>query len=148
MADASIQLRELGARLKAAGARDIKLEMTRGLRAGAAPLIPLVHAAAIAQLPKAGGLNQQVAGQRVSVSVTTGKNAAVRLKTTAPDTKQTDSGYVRHPTFGRRGRGQWKTQSIPAAVGWWSKTLEDAAPKVHPAMEAVLKLIAIKVRGL
>jgi hypothetical protein len=148
VADASKQLQEIGARLKAAGARDIKLEMTRGLRAGAAPLVPLVRQAAIAQLPKSGGLNQQVAGQRVTVSVTTGRAAAVRLKTTAPDTKQTDSGYVRHPTFGRRGPGQWKTQQIPAAVGWWSKTLEDATPAVRPALEAVLKVIAIKVRGL
>jgi hypothetical protein len=147
--DGAKQLQQLGVRLKAAGARDIKLEMTRGLRAAAAPLVPLVKQAAVEQLPKGGGLNQQVAGQRVTVSVVAaGRNTGVRLKTTAPDTRQTDSGYVRHPVFGHKTDRKWVTQSIPAAVGWWTKTLENAAPTVRPAMEAVLKVIAIKVRGL
>ena len=148
MADASMQLRALGVRLKAAGARDIKLEMTRGLRLGAAPLIPIVRRAAIDQLPKAGGLNEQVASQKISVSVTTGaKTAGVRMKTTAKDTKQTDSGYVKHPVFGK-WRKDVPPQQIPAAVGWWSKTLERSAPTVQPALQAVLESIAMKVRGL
>lgn len=123
--DASSQLRAIAVKLKAAGDGDIRLAMTRGLRSGAAPLIPLVKASAMAKLPRAGGLNAQVAGQRVTVSVrTSAATAGVRLTTTAPDTAMTDAGYVRHPLpRNRRGKGQWITQQIPAAKGWWSGTL-------------------------
>ena len=121
-AEASAQLRLVAVKLKAAGAGGLRLQLMRGLKAGAAPLIPAVQSAARSQLPKGGGLNEQVADQKVTVSVRTGAaTAGVRLTTTAPDTSQTDSGYVRHPTFGHRDR--WVTQQIPDAVGWWSATL-------------------------
>ena len=146
--NASVQLHAIAVHLKEAGERDLRLALTRGLKTGAAPLIPLVNDAAIRQLPKTGGLNKQVASQRITVSVrTSAKTAGVRLTTKAPDTAQTDAGYVRHPTFGRRGKGQWKTQPIPAAKGWWSKTLRKAAPVVTPALLRVMRDIAREIQG-
>jgi hypothetical protein len=144
----SRELAALAARLKAAGARDLRLQLLRGLKEGAKPLIPAVQAAARDQLPKSGGLNEQVASQKVSVSVRTGaRTAGVRLTTTAPDTAQTDAGFVRHPVFGRRGKGQWRTQQIPAAVGWWSKTLANSAGEVTPELVKVMEEVAVKITG-
>lgn len=138
--DGTTQLRELGAKLKAAGASGIRLQLIRGLKEAAKPLPAAVKAVALADLPKTGGLNAQVAGQKITTSVRlSGTSAGVRLTTTAPDTRQTDNGYVRHPTFGHKGR--WVTQSIPEATGWWSGTLliksQEQAPKILAVMEAV-----------
>lgn len=149
VSNASAQLHAIAARLKAEGEGGIKLEMTRGLRAGAQPLIPALHAAAEQKLPKSGGLNLQVAGQRIRVSVlTSARNAGVRLVTTAPDTAMTDQGFVRHPTFGRRGKGDWKRQNIPQAAGWWTKTLESGSPAITPVLLGVMRKIAARVQGI
>lgn len=138
----------LAARLKVTGNRTLRLQMTRGLRAAAKPLIEDVKTAAREKLPRSGGLNEQVAGQKVSVSVRTGaRTAGVRLLTSAPDTAQTDAGFVRHPTFGRRGKGQWRRQEIPAAKGWWSDTLANDAPKVTAEMLAVMEAVAIEIQA-
>jgi hypothetical protein len=63
--NASLELRAIAARLRAAGDKGNLNALRKGLRAGAGPLIPAVRQAAIAKLPKTGGLNQQVAGQQV-----------------------------------------------------------------------------------
>lgn len=149
-ADASAQLHEIALRLKAASTgRELKLELARGIRASAQPLVWAVEASALEQLPHSGGLNRQVASQRVSVSVRTGaRTAGVRLLTTAPDTAMTDAGFVRHPTFGRRGKGEWRTQQIPHAVGWWSKTLQRRSPRVTPAVIRVMESVSAKIQGV
>jgi hypothetical protein len=147
-ANASAELAGIAARLKATGNRGLRLELLRGLKAGAKPLIPDVRAAALEKLPRAGGLNEQVAGQKISVSVRTGaRTASVRLTTTAPDTAQTDQGFVRHPTWGRRGKGDWRQQPIPHAAGWWSDTLARDAPKVTAALMRVLNETAAAING-
>jgi hypothetical protein len=147
----------------------LRRELMRGLKSGAAPLIPLVKEAAREKLPKGGGLNEQVASQKVRVAVRTGaRTAGVRLVTTAPDTSQTNAGFVRHPVFERsydmatgkrvgsgtsgshRPRGKnarWVRQEIPAAAGWWSETLARAAPVVTPELRAVMTLIADRIQG-
>lgn len=137
----SARLRAVSVRLKAAGDRGNRLALLRGLKSGAAPLVPLVGDAARAQLPKRGGLNERVAGEKVKVSVRLGaRTAGVRLTTTAPDTKLTNSGFVEHPVFGR-----WITglplQAIPKAAGWWTTTLQRHSPEVTPDLLAELKRI-------
>lgn len=143
----SEQLAALGKRLKQAGAAGMRTELLQGLRAGAAPMVPAVKRAAEAKLPKAGGLNKQVAGQKITVSVRlSGKNAGVRLATTAPDTKETNSGYVRHPSP-RNNRKKWRITKMPAAVGWWSDTLAEKGPSVTPELVAVMNRIARRIQG-
>ena len=144
----SEQLAALAKRIKAAAPTGLRVELLRWLKEGAKPLIPKVHDAAIAKLPRAGGLNEQVAGQKVTVQVRTGaKTAGVRLKTTAPDTKQTDEGWVRHPIYGRRGKGDWRTQQIPNAKGWWSDTLAKSAPEVTPELMAAMEAVSVQIQG-
>lgn len=141
----SAQLAEIAAQCRALGAGGIRLALLRGLKAGAKPLIPAVQEAARAQLPKSGGLNEQVAGQKVTVQVRTGaRTAAVRLVTTAPDTKQTDEGYVRHPVFNKLnadGKRIFRRQEIPDATGWWSQTMADHTPEVTAELYKVLEEI-------
>jgi hypothetical protein len=145
----SAQLAALSARLKVTGDRTLRLELLRGLKSGSTPLVKKVADAARSQLPHGGGLNEQVAGQKVKVQVRTGaRTAGVRMTTTAPDTSMTDKGFVRHPTFGRRtGKGSWVTQQIPAAKGWWSQTLADSAPDVQPELLAAMERVALVIQG-
>jgi hypothetical protein len=140
----SAELAALGQRLKRAGGPGgLRPALIGGLRSAAAPLVPAVKDAARSQLPKSGGLNEQVAGQDVKVTVRlTGKAAGVRLTTTAPDTKQTDSGYVRHPVFGKK---PWVRQEIPAAKGWWSGTLARKGPAVTAELKAVQAAITVEI---
>ena len=142
----SAQLAGLAARLKATGDKGLRVELLRGLKEGAKPLVEKVAEAARAQLPKKGGLNEQVAGQKVKVQVRTGaRTAGVRLTTSAPDTSQTDKGFVRHPVFGSRKK--WVTQQIPAAKGWWSQTLADGGSDVQPELMAAMERVAAAIQG-
>jgi hypothetical protein len=148
MPNASAELAGIAARLKAEGARGLRLQLLRGLKAAAAPLIDDVHEAARRQLPKSGGLNERVAAQKVKVSIRTGARiAGVRLTTSQLDTKETDQGYVRHPTFGRRGPADWKQTDAPAARGWWSETLAHAAPKATPELLKVMTEVSAEIMG-
>ena len=142
----SEQLAALAARLKIAGEKGLRTQLLRGLKSGADPLVKKVAEAARSQLPHGGGLNEQVAGQKVKVQVRTGaRTAGVRLTTTAPDTEMTDKGFVRHPVYGNRKK--WVTQQIPAAKGWWSKTLEDGAPDVQPELASAMERVALEIQA-
>jgi len=139
------QLAALGARLKAAGDGGMRLKLIRGIKVGADPLVGAVYYAAQNQLPKRGGLNRQVSKQKVTVSVRLGaRTAGVRLSTKRPDTRQTNSGYVRHPVFGRGST--WVKQEIPAAKGWWSDTLERESPRVTGDVLAVMEEVSREIQ--
>jgi len=138
------QLAALGVRLKTAGDGGLRIKLLRGIKAGADPLVGAVYYAALNQLPKRNGLNVQVAKQKVTVTVRTStRTAGVRLSTTRPDTRQTDSGYVRHPVF---GRGTWVKQEIPAAKGWWSETLKRESPKITGDVLAVMEEVSLELQ--
>jgi hypothetical protein len=142
----SEQLAALGVRLKVAGDKTLRVGMLRGLKAATEPLKVAVKAAAMEKLPKRGGLNAQVAGQKITTQVRTGaRTAGVRLTTTTPDTLQTDTGYVRHKVFGNRKR--WVRQEIPNASGWWSETLKDAAPEVTAELVGVMEAVSVQIQG-
>src|SRR5690348_18403526 len=99
VANASAQLRAQAARLRVAGARDVRLTMTRQLRAAAQDAIPALQGSARESLPKAGGLNEYVAAQKPKVTVrTTGRSAGVTIKSQVRG-NYTDQGEWRHPVF-------------------------------------------------
>jgi hypothetical protein len=142
----SERLAALAVRLKATGEKGLRTQLLRGLKSGADPLVKKVIEAAVAKLPHGGGLNEQVAGQKVKVQVRTGaRTAGVRLTTTAPDTAMTDSGFVRHPVYGNRKK--WITQQIPAAKGWWSQTLADGGSEVTPELLKVMEETAAAIQA-
>lgn len=141
--NATTELPLLAARLKAAGAGGIKLQMVRALRAAAKPVVDDLKVAAAADLPKRGGLNMKVAGQPIKVSVrTTGASAGVSVR--AQYTK-TNKGSWRHPVFGNTN--VWVTQTYGPAKGWFDKTAEKGAPAAQVEMAAVLELVAIGVNA-
>ncbi len=140
--DGSVELAALSARLKAAGAGGIKLQMVRALKAAGKPVVDDLKVAAAADLPKRGGLAARVAGQPITVSVrTTGATAGVSIR--AKYTR-TNSGTWRHPVF---GSGIWVTQSYAPAKGWFDKTAEKDTPAARAEMLAVLEMVAIGVNG-
>lgn len=137
------ELAALTRRLKAAGNGGLKRDMLRGLRQGAKPLIAAAHESALENLPRRGGLAQQVADTKFAVRTrTAGGNPGVRI--VGPSTrhlKDMDRGRLRHPVFGHQDR--WVTQQIKP--GWWTAALSARAPEVRQALLNVLAETARKL---
>lgn len=137
---ASERLAAIARELRAAGEREIRLGLNRGLRAAAQPIRDEVRAAALRQLPKRGGLARAQASS-VRVQILTGsRTAGIRLRDTRRSSFQTDEGYVRHPVFG--DREDWRREELPQAAGWWTKTLQGAdTARVIPLVNAELNRV-------
>lgn len=103
-----------------------------------------IRARAMATLPESGGLNVWVSKTRITVQVrATGRRAGITLKGSRKsakdksDLKRLDQGRVRHPSWGRRGKGQWHVQSVtpgfftdPATeVDQWIRMVEAAVDR-------------------
>jgi hypothetical protein len=90
-----------------------------------------VRAAAVEQLPRAGGLGVWVAKTRITANLRVTARA-VRLTVKGSrrkdkklsDIRRIDAGTVRHPTFGRRtGAYDWHNQAVPE--GFFTKTISE-----------------------
>lgn len=100
--------------------------MSKALRKRLREPVPAVRRAirrrALATMPRRGGLNRWVAATRITAKVSfTGRGAGVTLRGSRANTsgkadlrRLDDSGRIRHPSWGRRGPGQWHTQTVPA----------------------------------
>jgi hypothetical protein len=144
------QLRELGLKLKAAGDGGLRRELLAGIRLGAAPLVGDVRAAALERLPHRGGLAAFVASSPIAVRTRLTGVVGVRIVNTRSGARKggttdfgTDRGHVRHPTFGRKGKGSWVGQDVPP--GWFSKTLEEKSPETTPLVLAAMNRTAAAV---
>lgn len=98
-----------------------------------------IKAVAVATLPETGGLGDWVAGTRITAQVTLkGRDAGVRMrggrnsKGSRSDIRAIDRGRVRHPSWGRRGRGEWHTQDV--VPGFFTDTAAQA-PEWDAAIE-------------
>lgn len=105
----------------------------------------LIKARALATLPRGGGLNVWVSKTRITVQIKlSGRAAGVRLKGGRnskgggrTDTRAIDSGRVRAPSWGHRGKGAWHNQSVESgfftkptvATGPWRDSCVRAADK-------------------
>lgn len=122
------------------------VEFQGGLRAAVKPAIPKFRAQARSQIRGRGGIGEYVASQRISVRTRmTARSTDVRVVTTTPATRQTNRGWVRHPTFNRRGKGQWKSNLLPGAAGWWDDTADAEAPAVTAALVRVMDSVAAQI---
>lgn len=117
-------------------------EVTKAVRAELRAPVPIVRTrikmAARTQLPRAGGLGDWVAGTQIAAKVEFsakvvkvrmrgGRNSLANLRGTGgarSDIRAIDRGRVRHPFWGRRYRGQWRTQNV--TPGFFSKTAEES----------------------
>jgi hypothetical protein len=117
--------------LKDAGETGLRRELHAAMRQAAKPLLPKVKDAARASLPKRGGLNARIAKAPLRTQVRTGaKTAGVRIVGTKVDPR-INTGRVYHPVFGRK---PGVVQQVPAAAGYFDKTLSEGGPAVRAVL--------------
>ena len=139
------QFLRLSKALKQAGRTELRKELTKGLRDGARPLIPLARAAARQQIPHRGGLADLVAREPMRVQVRTGaKTAGVRIVVgnRRGAARATNAGLLRHPVF---GTAVCVSQRVTESAGWFDETLTRNAPIVRPELERALQRVADRV---
>lgn len=119
-------------------------EVRADMRRAAKPLGDKVIREGAAEMPKRGGLSRELAKAKMSQSNTTsGRNPGVSmLFRTKPshDLKSIDGGTVRHPNWGRRGKGQWSETKV--TPGAYSRPFEAGAPEVAHEIVSGLTRIA------
>lgn len=143
----SRDLARLGARLKAAGERDLRLQLLRRLRAAGKELIPPIERSAREVLPKTGGLAERVASQKLAVRTSfAASGARVRLIDQGmQELSDIDKGRVRHPVYGNRS--VWKQQEVEP--GFFTKPVEEGAPVVRENIRQAMEDISRQItRGI
>lgn len=139
------QLRVMARRIRQVGdPRQVRKDLTKGLKDGAKPAADRVKAAAMALPARPGrgtGLRRRMAAA-TSVQVRTGgRDPAVavrisraRMGAQAALPKVTNEGHWRHPVFGNRGR--WVVQR--SQPGWFDNAARSGAPAVRTELQKVL----------
>jgi hypothetical protein len=131
-------------------------EVLKALRARIRKPVPeirkAIKARALDTLPGRGGLNVWVAAIRIGTTIKlSGRAAGVRLRggrnSTGgrSDVKRIDRGRVRAPSWGRRTRGSWHTQTVPA--GFFTKPAADVGPWRAECVAAVDEALEVIRRG-
>lgn len=127
-------------------------ELRRNIRRPVPAVRKAIRARALDTLPSGGGLNAWAAGIRITVVVrTSGRAAGVKLKGGRnsqggrSDIRALDRGRVRHPSWGRRFRGQWHNQIVPA--GFVTKPATESSEWRQACVDAVDQAVAVIGRG-
>lgn len=125
---------------------DDRREVVKALKKQVRQPLPLVRkeirANARAWMPHRGGLDRWVAsisilatfkftGRQAGISVKGGRNS----KGGRSDIKRIDAGRVRAPSWGRRGAGQWHTQSV--TPGFFTDVFEPGGEAIDAFEQAV-----------
>lgn len=128
------QLTVLAKKLRAAGDRNLRRELLRGLRAAGKPMGARARANAM-RLPHRGGLAQLVASSRITVQTRLTGNVRVRIVARNESAIiNADKGKIRHPVH---GTDVWVTQKVQP--GWWT----DAARKTdRPVAREMARAVA------
>lgn len=108
----------------------------RGIRAAAKPVRQAIKRRARQTMPTAGGLNVWVSRISIRAAVKlSGRSASIKLvggrnsQGGRSDIRAIDAGRVRAPSWGRKGVGNWHTQSVPP--GFFRETAAN-----HPSWRA------------
>lgn len=135
--------------------RGLDAEVIKELRAELRKPVPVVRnrikMTARTTLPRSGGLGDWVAGTKITAAVTlAGRAAGIRLRggrrstRAQSDIRAIDRGRVRHPSWGRRGRGQWHTQMV--TPGFFTRTAAES-PEWDTAIRAAVDRATGSVHG-
>ncbi len=99
--------------------KEVVKELRKEIRKPVPKVRKAIKARALDTLPAGGGLNVWVSKTRITAQIKlSGSAAGVRLRGARKsakgksDVSAIDRGRVRHPSWGRRGRGQWHTQLV------------------------------------
>lgn len=125
--------------LKAAGQKELRKELHKGIRDAKKPVISDVRAAALSSLPKGGGLNAHVAKTNARIRVKTGRDPGVDVVWGRRQPGYMD-GTVRHPVF---DTGRWVSQHVDG--DWFDGTVEAAGPTVRPEIDKAIEAICDKI---
>jgi hypothetical protein len=130
--------------------KDILKEVRRTIRGPLPGTRKAIKTSAMRNLPSGNGLNAWVAALRITAKITlTASRVAVNIKGgrnssgARSDIKAIDRGRVRHPSWGRRGAGQWHNQTV--VPGFFTETVEGRRGEF---VEAVDKGASIVVERL
>jgi len=130
-------LQRLARDLKEIGDKELRKELYKGINRSTKPMKAKVKNAALADMPKAGGLNKFVASARLSTTTRGGgRNPGVTIKgrKSGHDLRAIDRGKLRHPVFG--DREVWVNQKVKP--GFFTKTLAAEAPTVRKELIGVI----------
>ncbi len=120
-------------------------ELLRGLQRATKDIRADMKRSAYDNLPREGGLNEEVAGSRFSTQTRrTGRDPGVRIAVLGKrirDMRSLDAGRLRHPVYGNRD--VWVNQSIPPGV--FSIPFEQAAPAVRREVVRVMDDVAAQI---
>lgn len=135
---------------------DQRRVIVQRLRRQLAKPVPKVRAQiqqhAVSILPHRGGLGAWVADAVISATVryTSGRSAGIRLKGSRKSAKnksdltRIDAGRVRAPSWGKRTKASWHTQSVPS--GWFSDPVRES-PEWRGAVEDAVDSALDEIRG-
>ena len=137
---------------KTTDSKAVLKEVRRTIRGPLPATRRAIKSSALRTLPSSNGLAAWVAAtkvtakitltaSRVAVNIRGGRNSAGSKKRS--DINAIDRGRVRHPSWGRRGPGQWHNQTV--VPGFFTKTVEERRPEF---VEAVDKGASIVVERL
>lgn len=135
---------------------EAKKEVIRQLRTEFRKPVPVVRSAikqrALDTLPKSGGLNVWVSRTRITAQIRiSGSRASVRLRGGrrsvggTSDINRIDKGRTRHPSWGRRGAGQWHAQAVEP--GFFTKPNEETDAWREAILSAVDNALDLIRRG-
>lgn len=104
------------------GRKVVVKELRKELRKPVPEVRKAIRRRALVIMPQRGGLNVYVSQTKITAQVKlSGRAAGVRLKGSRnnstdkkSDMRRIDQGKIRHPSWGRRGAGQWHTQTVSA----------------------------------
>jgi hypothetical protein len=135
------QLSQLARDLRAAGEKDLRRELLRGIQRAGKPLKAAARTAALTELPSRGGLAERVAGSRWAVKTrTAGRGVGVRVTGAGDlDLRSLNRGRLRHPLYGKRGH--WFDQPVPP--GWFDDAMQVAADE-HVRDEILAAITAVR----
>jgi len=136
-------LHDLQQKLKALDAKALRRELNKALRDASAPLIRQARDAAREELPRAGGLNERIAGAPMRVSVTSGKSPGIKIVVKGVDARAANRGVIRHPVYKQDDRPTvWVTQRIKP--DWFTDRMRRKAPDVRPRLVEAMDEVAKK----
>ena len=127
----AVSLLEFAAELRSFDERRVVVKrLATDLRKLLPPATKAVKQRARDILPSGGGLNEWVAAARVTLRIkASGRTVRAIVKGTRNSAKgqsdldAIDRGRARHPSWGRRGVGQWHNESVPS--GWFTDALSE-----------------------
>lgn len=131
-------------------------EVLRALRRRLREPLPGVQraitASALDVLPKRGGLAAWVADEKITASLRLGGRAAkVKLQgrrqsaRAQSDLAAIDAGTVRHPSWGRRGPGEWRAQGVTPE--YFTRPATEVDQWRAAALDAVSDALEVIARG-